>query len=171
MNTIRQRALLLQNQDRYELAEKAWREVLALEPGDAEGHASLALCLIEREAFAEAEAEARTAVGQAPDAGFTHFVLARVLFARNRHREALTAVDEAVRHDPENADYRALQAAIHADLADWRASLEAADAGLALDAEHIGCANMRAQALTRLDRKDEAEATIAGPTSGRARAS
>lgn len=162
MNAIRQRALLLFQQDRFELAEKAWREVLSLEPGDAEGHASLALCLLERDAFPEAEAEARAAVGAAPDAGFTHFVLARVLHARHRLAEASTAATQAVMHDPEVADYRALQAAIQGGQAHWQESLAAADAGLALDAEHIGCANLRALALTQLDRKDEAEATIAG---------
>jgi tetratricopeptide (TPR) repeat protein len=162
VSAVRQRALLLSQQGRHELAEKAWREVLSEQPDDAGAHASLALCLIERDSFDQAEAESRLGITCAPDSAFAHYAQARVLFARNRFTEAIAAVERAVQIEPEDADYRALLAGIHCEQSQWQQSLLAADAGLALDASHIGCANLRALALTHLSRKDEAATTIAG---------
>ncbi len=162
MSSSRERARLLQGQERYELSERAWREVLGEDPNDAEAHACLALCLCEREQLDEAEREAGIAIGAAPDQPFTHYALSRVLRQRNRFAEAITAISAAIRLDPEDADYRAVLANIHAVQQQWRKCLEAADRGLALDARHLGCANLRALSLTHLDLKDEAAATIAG---------
>ncbi len=44
----------------------------------------------------------------------------------------------------------------------WPAALEQADEGLRCDAEHSGCANLRASALVKLGRKAEAEQMMEG---------
>ena len=162
MSVNRERAFVLFDQHRYELAERELRQALAQDPGDPTAHALLALCLSEQERFAEAEAQARSAVGRGPDLGLVHYALARVLYDRNRMDEAATAVEEAIRHEPEEAPYFSLLAAIHHDERRWKKSLEAADQALALDPEHPGALNLRAMVLRKLGRDREAADTIEG---------
>ena len=160
MNPHLERALLLFQQGRHDLAEAELRQALGNSPDNPYGHALLALCLAQREQFPEATAAAQHAVELAPDFSFAHYALARVYLRRNREAEALVAAQEAVRLDPQDADYFALVAEIHLNERRWPAALEAAETGLQFDAEHVGCANLQAVALVKLGRKAEAGRTI-----------
>lgn len=156
-----QRALVLLEQSRHDLAEKELRLALAADPDSAMAHSFLALCLGEREQYAEATEEARAAIHLDPEWPHAHAILARVLSRRNRLDEAEQALQEALRLDPDDADHHAALAGILLSQKKWQLALESAAKGLALDAEHIGCNNFRAMALTRLGRNAEASATIA----------
>jgi len=162
MSASRERAFMLFDQQRYELAERDLRQVLAQDPGDPTAHALLALCLSERERFDEAEAEARIAVGRGPDLGFVHYALSRVLYDRNRLDEAVVAVQEAIRQDPENEAFFTLLGTIHHDERRWQKALEAADQALVLDPEYSHALNLRAMVLRKLGRDREAAETIDG---------
>jgi tetratricopeptide (TPR) repeat protein len=155
-----QRALLLYQQSRFELAEPELRQALAADPDDAYAHALLALCLAHREQFDEATQEARQAIHLAPDFAFAHYAMANVLQDRRRYDEAIAAISEALRLEPEDADYCALLSQIRLDQRNWPAGLEAAERGLQFDPGHISCTNLRAIALVKLGRKAEAGATI-----------
>ncbi len=160
MNPNLERALLLYQQSRHELAEAELRQALAADPHDAYAHALLALCLDAREKFDDATNEARQAIHLSPDVPFAHYAHARVLYDRNRHQEALVAIQEAIRLDPEDADYYSLLAGIHFDEKRWQDALNAAEQGLQFDSEHTGCTNLRAMAMVKLGRRAEAGATI-----------
>jgi tetratricopeptide (TPR) repeat protein len=160
MNPHLERAILLYQQSRYDMAESELRQALAAEPQDAYAHALLGLCLAQREQFQEATAETQQAIHQAPDFSFAHFALAQVLYDRNRFSEALGAVNEAIRLDPEDADQYALLANIHLHESRWREALNAAEQGLQFNPEHVGCTNLRAVAMVKLGRKAEAGRTI-----------
>lgn len=160
MNPHIQRAQLLFQQSRFELAEEQLRQSLATEPDDAHAHAMLALCLKERSKFKEATEEARQAIHLAPDYPFAHYALASVWYERDDYTEALKAIQEAIRLDPVDADYHNFMAAICYGQYRWEAALNAAEQGLQFDPEHIGCNNLRAMALVKLGRKSEAGATI-----------
>ena len=160
MNPNLQRAVLLSQQSRYEMAEQELRQALAAEPGDAYAHALLALCLVNREQFQEATQEAQQAVHLQPDLPFAHYALAFVWSKRNYDKEALAAIQEALRLDSSETSYFALLAQIHLDESRWREALEAAERGLELDAEDVACTNLRAIALVKLGRKSEAGTTI-----------
>ncbi len=160
MNPNLERALLLFQQSRHEMAEAELRQALASEPDDAYAHALLALCLSEREKFDDATAEARQAIHLAPDFPFAHYAHAHVLYDRNRYPEALAAIQEAIRLDSTDADYFSLLASIHFHERRWSGALQAAEQGLQFDPEHIGCTNLRAMAMVKLGRKAEAGATI-----------
>src|SRR5262249_50071176 len=123
-------------------------------------HAMMALCLGERERYADATRAAQTAVHLGPDVAFAHYAVAFVMYARERFREARQAIDEAIRLDPEHAGYFAKLAQIHFAQGDGAAALAAADQGLACDAEDVGCTNLRAMSLVKLGRKDQAGRTI-----------
>jgi tetratricopeptide (TPR) repeat protein len=155
-----QRALILFDQSRLELAEQELRQSLATAPSNASAHAFLALCLAKREEYGEATFEARRAIELAPDLAFAHYALASVLHDRNHLNEAGNAIAEAIRLNPEDADFHWLHGAIRFDDRDWAGALEAAEEGLRVDAEHISCNNLRAMALVKLGRKAEAGLTI-----------
>jgi len=159
------RALILLEQSRHDLAEQELRLALAADPDHGSAHAFLAQCLLERDQFHEATEEAKAAIRLAPDFPFAHAVLARTLAARNRPKEALVSAEEALRLDPVDADHYALLATIHLQSRNWPSALAAAEEGLVHDAEHVGCNNLRAMALTNLGRTAEAGATIAAALS------
>jgi tetratricopeptide (TPR) repeat protein len=160
MNQNLQRAVLLIQQSRHELAEGELRQSLATEPDDPYAHALMALCLAQREQFKEATAEAEQAIHLGPDFSFAHYAMARVMHRRNREDEALAAIHEAIRLEPFDADYLATLAEIQLHERQWSAALEAAEMGLQIDSEHTGCTNLRAIALVKLGRKAEAGRTI-----------
>lgn len=155
-----QRAMVLAEQGRHQMAEKELRQHLASNPRDGFGQSLLALSLLEQERRDEAEQTARDAIGLAPDQAFTHYVLARVFTDRGRLEDASAAIEEAIRLDPEDADYHAMRAAIEFTRENWKEALAAADTGLQFDAEHVACNNFRAMALVKLGHKTEAGATI-----------
>jgi tetratricopeptide (TPR) repeat protein len=156
-----QRALVLFEQSRHDLAEPEVRQALAADPDNALAHALLSICLVEREDWNAATDEARVAVRLAPDSPFSHATLARVLMDRQYVNEARESAEEARRLDPTDAETYALLSLIHTQRRDWASALQMAEQGLAHDAEHVGCNNARAMALTRLGRTAEAGKTLA----------
>ena len=162
MSANLERARILFEQHRLDLAEGELRRALAADPDDPIGHALLALCHRWAERLEEATREAEEAVRLGPDLAFCHYVLARVLNDRGQDRQALAAAQEAIRLDPDDADYFALLASIHLGKERWQAGLEAADQGLEVDPEHDGCANLRALALTQLGKPEAAASTVEG---------
>jgi tetratricopeptide (TPR) repeat protein len=156
-----QHALVLLEQQRYDLAEEKLRQSLATTPEQGFTHALLAHCLCERQQWDEATEEARQAIHFAPDLGAAHAALARVLAERNRFDEAENAIREALRLEPDHPDHWSRLASIHLARREWQAALEAAEQGLSQDPEHIACANLHAMALVKLGRGDEAGRNIA----------
>jgi tetratricopeptide (TPR) repeat protein len=88
-----------------------------------------------------------------------------VLLERREGPRALAHLREALRLDPEDADYYAALANFNLTTKDWQDAAELAEQGLAIDPEHIACANIRAMALTNLGRRDDAGATTAAALS------
>ena len=160
MNAHFDRALLLYQQSRYDLAEQELRQALAEEPNDASSHALLSLCLCNRKEFPAATREAEEAIHLAPDVAFTHYALAYTLYHRDQLQQAEAAIQQALELAPWDADYHALLASIRFAQRRWADALEAAEHGLSFDAEHTGCVNVRAMALVKLGRRAEAGATI-----------
>jgi tetratricopeptide (TPR) repeat protein len=151
-----ERALVLFHQSRLDLAEGELRQELAEDADQPQARGLLALCLAQGGHFVEAQREAERAVQQGPDLALAHYALATVLQGTDRLEEAEPAVQESLRLEPLNPAYFALQAGIRFQQRRWPAALEAAERGLAVDAAHTGCANLRALALVKLGRTGEA---------------
>ena len=154
------RAILLLQQSRPELAEREFRQALLADPNDPLAHAFLSLCLTDQDKLEPATQEAQAAIVAGPDLPLAHLALAVALRQRNRLDDARTAIREAIRLDPEDADPWGELAQIEFNRRDWKAALEAAETGLEIDPEDTACNNMRAMALVKLGRRDEAGATI-----------
>lgn len=154
------RALLLYEQSRYDLAAKELYQILAHNPEDVQAHALLALSFSEQGKPQEALQQAERAVHLAPDLAWAHYVLARVFHQQDQDKAAERAVNEALQLEPQAANYWSLLSAIHIDRRNWPAALETAERGLSLDPEHVGCANLRAMALIKLGRKQESDLAL-----------
>lgn len=160
MSAALNRALMLFQQHRFDLAETEFRQVLANNPEDAFAHAFLGLCLLERKEYKPATEHVERAVHLAPDMAFAHSAHSRILFERNYVDPALRAIHEAIRLDPENADYHAQESAIYLEKSQWREALNSAEQGLQIDSEHVACTNLRAVAMVKLGRREAAGQTI-----------
>jgi len=154
------RAQLLLAQSRPADAEHEAMLALAAQPDDPAALAVLALSRGEQRKGPEALTAAESALGLAPDSAYLHYVHAVTLHRLDRDDDARRAVNTALRLDPADADLFALLASIELALRDWPAALAAAEQALALNAEHVDAANLRAMALVRLGRKEEATATV-----------
>ncbi len=154
------RAVVLYDQGRHDLADAELRQELAGDPANPVAHALLAFCLAKRGRHAEATREAELAVHQGPALSYCHYALSHVLYERDRLEEAADAVQEAIRLNPADPDCWAMLAAIRFDQRRWAEALAAAEQGLASEAEHRGCNNLRAMALVKLGRRGEAGQTI-----------
>ncbi len=154
------RAQLLIQQNRYPDAEAELRRVLSDNPDDGDAHTLLAVCLAQSGRRPEAHAALDAAVGLAPDWAYPHFVRGHLYSDAGELEQARVAAAEAQRLNPTDADATALLAQIEVRDEKWELALDWAQRGLALDAEHTGCANLRAHALTKLRRHDEAAQAI-----------
>jgi tetratricopeptide (TPR) repeat protein len=160
MNPHLQRALLLIEQGRHEMADREARQSLAEHPHDAMSHSVLALCLVNAKKYQEASEEAALAIHHEPDNPFGHYTQAVVFFERNRYREAEQAIAQAISLNPYVVSYYALWGSLHLAQSRWQQALEAAEEGLACDPEDVDCTNIRAQALKQLRRPGDAAAVI-----------
>ncbi len=151
-----QRALLLLQQSRHEMAEQELRRALVDDPDDPIAHALLAICLLDGKAWQEATDEAQRAIHLAPDQPMPHYAMACVLRSRRRYAEAEMAIAEAIALDSFNSEYFALQAATYFDQGKWQAAKHAAEMGLSVDPEDVTCGNLRGMAMVKLGQKTDA---------------
>jgi tetratricopeptide (TPR) repeat protein len=160
-----ERATLLLEQSRYEMAEKELRLALAESPNDATAHALLGLCLSYLQQYQEATQAAETAISLEPDTPFPHYILAYILCDRRQLELAEKSVMEAIRLNPYQGSYFALLARCKYNQKLWDQALLAANQGLAIEAENVECLNYRALCLSQLGRGEEALATVEGAIS------
>lgn len=160
MNPQIQRARLLMQHQRWEMAVSELGLALTEDHDNAEAHALLAFCLLQQEKYDRAEAEARTAVSLAPDHPDGFQTLALVLLHRRDYSRAAETVRHAIELDPYDPESFALLAQVEAALEHWPATLEAAESALKIDPEHLVGNNMRAMALVKLGRRAEAGQTL-----------
>lgn len=154
------RARLLMAQSRMSLAEDELRQALMQNHGDGEAHALLAVCLVDRDDYETATYEAQQAIVSEPDQAFGYRALSHVMFQRNRPKEAYEAIVEAIRIEPWHASNFGQLAAIELERSRWQDALDASEQGLQCDPEDVECNNLRAIALVKLGRREEAGATI-----------
>lgn len=147
------RARLLLEQQRYELAEDVLRQALAQDPDSGTVHSLLAFSLKrDRDQLPAAALAAERGVHLAPDEPFSYYALASVQEARNQNQLAIESIKQAIALEPLDARLYGFQAHLHMKLQQWREALEAAETGLSLDAEDSACASARVLALERLGR-------------------
>jgi tetratricopeptide (TPR) repeat protein len=180
MNSHLQRAEVLYDQARYDLAENELRQALAIDSDNPIAHSLLALCYHFGGWFLKSKREAEEAVRLAPDRAHGHYVLSVVLgaaFTLEESREgllldvprstlngsyvqALRAIEEALRLAPDVPAYLARLAYLRVLARKWTEGLALAESGLARDPSDPGCLHMRAWCLAGLRRRPETEDAV-----------
>ncbi len=155
-----ERATLLIEQSRYEMAERELRQALAQAPSDAYATALLGLCLNYQQRFKEATAAAETAISLAPDDAFSHYILSYILCERQELELAEKSVREAIRLNCYQASYFALLSRCKYNQRLWQDALGTAQNGLAIDPENVECLNYRALSLSQLGKGDQAAEAV-----------
>ncbi|MFP5039872.1 tetratricopeptide repeat protein [Parasediminibacterium sp. JCM 36343] len=158
-NLIR-RADLLRKQKRFKDAEREIGMVLQSDPEDVEALLILAHCKLDTRLFDEAIDILNQCLHLDSSNDYVFYLMAFAWYQKNDNKKALGFLNEALSIFPYNAGYFALAAHIRLEQKEYQLALEAADYGLALDAESVSCLNMRSTALFRLNKKDEAYETI-----------
>ncbi len=154
------RARLLAEQGRYELAMEEAAAYLAKHPNSSRGHTLLSFCQSEKGAHKQAIQQAQQALGLAPDDDFCHFALARAYYYDNNLKEAEAAISIALNLDPDDPDYHAQAAMVFHEQRKFEKALNSAKAGLRLDPNNSTCRNMQVITLLETNSISEAEQIV-----------
>jgi len=154
------RALVLLDHRRPDLAEREIRQELAAEPDCAWSHAVLGRSLGHQGRLEDAAAALAEATRLAPDLGYAHRLLGWVRRQEGRWTQAEESLLEAIRLDPQDIDAIDDLAFVQHQQGRNEQALRTAEQGLQLDPEHVGCINNRAVALSDLGQHQEAEAAL-----------
>ena len=133
---------------------------LSENPNDDSGLSLRALILTGLDKADEAVESAQAAIAIDPANSWNHFVYTQVLIALGKYKRAHKAIDQALLLTPDDPDYFTCKASIFHAQENWNKTLEYAEQALSLDPEHFDATNMRALALTRLNRLDEANISL-----------
>ncbi len=155
-----QRAELLMEQSRYEMAEKEIRTALIHEPENTIALRMLANCLLQTERKNEALQITETLLTLEPDEPYNLYIHGIVLAELEKYPDAENYIRQAIALYPHEADFFHVLSIIFLNQKRWKEALHSANEGLELDPNHVGCLNIRTTALTKLNRKAEAQATI-----------
>jgi len=165
MNMHLERALILIQQNRWDMAQKELEQALAQEPNNAVAHAMLSQCCLrgpnpDAKQLQRATEEAEEAIRCDPGLSECHSAMARVMLCRNRFPEARKAAREAMQLSPDNPHYYVVAAMVEHAQSKWQESADLCEIALHLDPENSDANNLRAMALVKLGRRTEAGATI-----------
>lgn len=150
------RAQMLLSQDRYDLAEQTLRSAIAEEPDEGLAYSILSLLKVEQKKYDEAQTLAERALHLSPSEAFGHYANSAVLMHRGKLKTAHASIDAAIQLDPTEPDFHGHKALVAVQEMKWKSVIESAETGLMFDPEHVNCKNLRAIALTRLGKRDEA---------------
>lgn len=91
---------------------------------------------------------------------YVHFLLSQIYFNQNNFEKALHYIDISINLNPTDADFFGQKSYIKLHKKQFEEALKLANDGLNLEPNNKLCLNARVQALTKLNRKDEATNTI-----------
>jgi tetratricopeptide (TPR) repeat protein len=150
MATHFERANVLMDQHRYDLAIEEFRLALAEDPDNEWAHGYLSWCLRRQQNYSAALTAAETAIGLAPDESRFHYYHARIYLDLRQLDLAQQAIDQALALNPNDADYYWCSSKIYYDQNDDRQALITSEQGLAIDSENQFCQEARLLALYAL---------------------
>ncbi len=159
-DSLLERAEFLRQQKRYKDAEQQVGIVLRDNPEDVTALMILGHCKIDTKQTEEGIRILHECLKYEADNHYILYLIAFAYYQDNKEMSATQYLDAAIAIFPYEAGYFSLKAHLHLDKKEYQQALDAANEGLAVDAEDISCLNARSTALFRLKRKDEAYETI-----------
>jgi tetratricopeptide (TPR) repeat protein len=150
------RAEILMDFGREEMAEGDLRKHLAENPEDADAHALLALCFHQQNLNYYALNQAGIAIWKDPRNGFAHAVMGEILLRQGRPDEARNAALSAIEVESNNSSFYCLLARIALTPGIPKDGVAAAEAGLQVNADNAACRSVLSVGLAELGRYPEA---------------
>ncbi len=160
MSNRYERARLLAEQGRYDLAMQEAASYLAEHPNSSRSYTLVSFCHSKKGEHKQAVSQAQRALGLAPDDDFCHFALARAHYYGSNLKEAETAIATALNIDPDDPDYHAQAAMVFHEQRKFNKALNSAKAGLQLDPNNSTCRNMQIITLLETNGISEAEQIV-----------
>jgi tetratricopeptide (TPR) repeat protein len=138
-SVLLERADLLIEHRRYELAILELTRLLSEYPELSEAQTRLALCYMPLQRFDDAIKAARKAVSLDPENPVNHSILATVYMSADEKRSALLSIKQAIEIDPSVATFFSLRSAIELSLG-WPTDAQySAETGLSLNPSSVDC--------------------------------
>jgi arylsulfatase A-like enzyme/Flp pilus assembly protein TadD len=146
------RALVDLEEDRYDEAIAALKDVVKQEPDASTGHLELGRALVHQKRYEEALPVLRTAAERTPESGMVHYELALALIKLGQWEFALPEIQAAVVCTPKAAQMHFYLAAVHLRLKHIPEASTEFEKALELDADHF-LANLKYGEMLLLEGK------------------
>ncbi len=153
---------ILIQQKKFAEAEKILKDSLAQDANNIHLLSLLAECNLQQDNLDAATTIINQAIGLSPDTPHLFYIKSRISIQQQNYPAAEENGKQAVALEPGDADYHALLANIKLARKRYQEALELANKALELDAENLLALNTRSTALLKLNKPDEAFATIEG---------
>ncbi|PQJ77669.1 tetratricopeptide repeat protein [Polaribacter porphyrae] len=145
---------------RYQDAISYFKKALQEIPEDFNSIFHLAHCYLSLDDLEKSEEMATALLRIDPDDENAYFLLSQIYFSKSEFKKALEFINKAISIYPYEADFFGQKSYIELNEKKYESSLKFANEGLALEPNNKLCLNARVQALTKLERKEEATSTI-----------
>lgn len=155
-----ERAELLINQQRYDLAEEQLNKVLTEFPNHSLAMVYKALIKLQTKKSKEAIQLAQATLAIDPESDFALYVMSAAYMDQNDPKNAEKSVLQAIAFDPHVARYYGLHANIKLMTRDFKEAKSISEQGLEVDPENLLCRNVLSTALLKLGNKSESFNTI-----------
>lgn len=160
MENIRfERAYQLYQVKRYKDAIKYLKDSIQTDPNDYDSKSLLIKCYLEIEDYDLAKQHNELLIKENPndpDLFYNRALISRI----KDDDESFNAINEAIRLEPYEPAYFGFKGLLYLEKKEYQKGLGSANEGLSLNPNHVLCLNVRAQVLTKLDKKQEAQITI-----------
>ena len=155
-----ERAELLINQGKIDLAVEQLKGVLLEDPDNAFALTYLALCKLRLDQPDDAIITAKMALTSNPEIDFALYVISAAHLKLENYTKSENAIKRAIEANPNQADYYGLQAQLKLISKDFKEAIVWAEKGLTIDAEHLFCRNMLSTAQLKSGDKEASFQTI-----------
>lgn len=162
MEQILAKAQILIQQQRYKEAEELLSELLRTEPNQAYIYYLLTDVKMQQDKWEDARTLIDTALGIDPESSALYFAKARIEMHDKNYDKAESLLYDALQIEPEDDNCYGLWAFIKLERKQYDEALGLANTALELNSENLLALNTRSTALIKLDRKEDAFATIEG---------
>ncbi len=155
--SLTDRATMLLESGRPQLALEVLEDHLVQQPNDAEAYALMAWAYSDLDQYKKGIEAADQAIGLDAEDYYGYFMKGCLLHEMQEWGKAQKVIQEALRLEPKDADLYARSADIYISESEWQKALDKSDAGIELNPRHFGCWIAQSRALARLRRFEEAE--------------
>ncbi|MEO5368123.1 MAG: tetratricopeptide repeat protein [Magnetococcus sp. WYHC-3] len=156
MKLQNERAQLLMQQNRGDLAITELLAALAQEPEDPITHHLLGACLLDQEKIDEALPHIRKTIELAPEWAPAYHLMAIAHAKKNETKAAFEAIRIAIQKDPTDADNHTFLGRLLLDNSKAEEALAAFEKALSIAPEDIEALNLRGMAMAKMRKCDDA---------------